>query len=80
MQLTINLKDGKNAFSGIPTRVHHRLPGLNSRSLPLLQNDDGLLSGLQSNALATLIHFVYTSNACTAFEAERRPPSFCSTV
>ena len=27
-QRTINPKDRKNAFSGIPTRVHHRLPGL----------------------------------------------------
>ena len=33
-QLTINPKDGKKAFSGIPTRVHHCL--LRFRLLPVL--------------------------------------------
>ena len=35
-QVTINPKDGKNAFSGIPTCIHHRLPGLTLLPVSLL--------------------------------------------
>ena len=55
------------------------------KNTTLLQNDDGLLSGLQCNALASLLHFVvckvsYRDASALRWRLERRPPSFCSRV